>query len=117
MRVAFDVVSRTMHEFNEYVRSNLISIGNPTKDNFVSQYNETLKNALAKYQDPTKADGMEKLKKDIEGTKEVLHTALEKLLDRGESIESLIERTDELSGSSKEFYKRANRSKCPCSIL
>jgi synaptobrevin family protein YKT6 len=118
VRVAFDLVRKALYDFDDYVQQNQIRNQQlMSGDNSVSAYNNTLKELVLKYQDPTKADSMLKLKKDLEETKEVLHQGIEKLLERGESIDSLIERTNEISESGKEFYRRTKRSKCPCNIL
>jgi synaptobrevin family protein YKT6 len=116
LRVAFDIVRKTQNDFSEYLQKQGKSLKDANNDNCLSDYNATLKQTLETYQDPTKGDSLLKVKKDLEDTKEVLHQALEKLLERGEKIDDLINQADELSLSSKEFYKRTKGSSC-CTIL
>jgi synaptobrevin family protein YKT6 len=116
LRVAFDIVRKTQNDFAEFLHKQNKNIKDANIDNCFAQFNANLKQTLETYQDPTKGDSLLKVKKDLEETKEVLHQALEKLLDRGDKIDNLIERSDELSSSSKEFYRRTKDSKC-CTIL
>lgn len=116
LRVAFDIVRKTQNDFMEFLQKEKKTLKEANEDNYFSNFNATLKKILDTYQDPTKGDNLSKIKKDLEETKEVLNQALEKLLDRGEQIDNLIERSEELSQSSKEFYKRTKNSKC-CTIL
>lgn len=117
LRVAFDIVRKVLYDFGDYVDNNNINMTSLSKDQSVSSFNSKLKELVSKCQDPTKVDSMMKLKKDLESTKEVLHVALEKLLERGESIDSLVAQTEDLSDSGKEFYRRARQTACPCTIL
>ncbi|TNN06881.1 Synaptobrevin YKT6 isoform 1 [Schistosoma japonicum] len=59
---------------------------------------------LQKYQNPTEADGLMKLQSELDETKFILHNTLESLLSRGEKLDNLIERSEELSLQSKMFY-------------
>jgi len=70
---------------------------------------------LIKYQKPDEADNMSKIQKDLDDIKVILHKSMEDLLTRGERLESIIERSDDLSGASKEFLWQAkkNNSCCP----
>jgi synaptobrevin family protein YKT6 len=116
LRVAFDIVRKTQNDFSDFLSNQNKPIKDANTDSFFSAFNAQLKQTLDTYQDPTKGDSLTKVKKDLEETKEVLHQALEKLLDRGDHIDNLIERSEELSLSSKEFYRRTKDSKC-CTIL
>lgn len=121
LRVAFDIVRKVLYDFGDFLSEQLSTQKTSSlalnRDQCLSAYNSKLKELVNKCQDPTKVDSMLKLKKEIESTKEVLHVALEKLLERGETIDSLVAQTEDLSDSGKEFYRRARQSACPCSIL
>jgi hypothetical protein len=47
---------------------------------------------------------------ELDETKIVLHKTIESVLERGEKLDSLVERSDALSAQSRMFYKTA-RSK------
>ncbi|KAL9653227.1 hypothetical protein ABK040_010935 [Willaertia magna] len=113
-RVAFDLVRHTLRDFSDWLMET--SFTTFSKDNECLAYNTTLQRLVQEFQDPTQADKILKIKKDLEETKEVLNQTLEKLLDRGQTLESLIEQTNELSESGKEFYRKTKKSKC-CNIL
>ena len=45
-----------------------------------------------------------KIQKELDETKIVLHKTIESVLERGEKIDSLVEKSDGLSSQSKMFY-------------
>lgn len=47
-----------------------------------------------------------KIQKELDETKIVLHKTIESVLERGEKIDSLVEKSDGLSAQSKMFYKQ-----------
>ena len=65
-----------------------------------------LKEYIVKYQDPQQADSIMKIQKELDETKIVLHKTIESVLERGEKIDSLVEKSDGLSAQSKMFYKQ-----------
>lgn len=90
-------------------------------DEFLSKYPRTafanstptldfpqLKEYIVKYQDPQQADSIMKIQKELDETKIVLHKTIESVLERGEKIDSLVEKSDGLSAQSKMFYKQVS---------
>jgi synaptobrevin homolog YKT6 len=63
-----------------------------------------LKEYIVKYQDPSQADSIMKIQKELDETKIVLHKTIESVLERGEKIDSLVSKSDGLSAQSKMFY-------------
>jgi len=59
---------------------------------------------IRKYQDPKQADSVLKIQQELDETKIVLHKTIESVLERGEKLDSLVERSNQLSGASKQFY-------------
>jgi len=72
----------------------------------------TLQQYLVKYQDPTQADTIMKVQKELDETKIVLHKTIESVLERGEKIDNLVERSNALSNQSKMFYRTAKKVSC-----
>jgi synaptobrevin homolog YKT6 len=72
---------------------------------------------LQKYQNPREADAMMKLQNDLDETKIILHGTLEALLQRGEKLDDLVERSEGLSMQSKMFYQTAKKTNRCCVIL
>ncbi|KAG0306055.1 palmitoyltransferase [Dissophora globulifera] len=71
---------------------------------------------LVSYQDPHQADTIMKVQRELDETKIILHKTIESVLERGEKMESLVERSDVLSNQSKMFYKTAKKQNACCVI-
>ncbi|KAJ2880676.1 palmitoyltransferase, partial [Coemansia aciculifera] len=69
-----------------------------------------LKEFIAKYQDPKQADNIMRVQQELDETKVVLHKTIESLLDRGEKLDALVDRSNQLSSQSKMFYKTAKKT-------
>ena len=76
-----------------------------------------MESALAKYQDPVNADQIMKIQKNLDETRDVLHQTIDSVLQRGEKLEDLVERSGELSAQSKLFYKQAKRANSCCAVI
>lgn len=59
---------------------------------------------ITKYQDPIQADNIMKLQADLDETKVIMHKTIASVLERGEKIDTLVEKSDGLSQQSKMFY-------------
>ncbi|KAG9335479.1 hypothetical protein JZ751_004608 [Albula glossodonta] len=60
---------------------------------------------LAKYQNPREADAMTKVQAELDETKIILHNTMESLLERGEKLDDLVQKSEHLGSQSKAFYK------------
>jgi len=97
--VAHQLLSKVVDEFlSKYPRS---AFANSSPTLAFPQ----LKEYIVKYQDPQQADSIMKIQKELDETKIVLHKTIESVLERGEKIDSLVEKSDGLSAQSKMFYK------------
>lgn len=56
---------------------------------------EPLAGYLAKYQDPKQADSIMRVQQELDDTKIVLHKTIESVLERGERIDSLVEKSNQ----------------------
>ncbi|KAI9803113.1 MAG: palmitoyltransferase [Piccolia ochrophora] len=75
-----------------------------------------LKDYIVKYQDPQQADSIMKIQKELDETKIVLHKTIESVLERGEKIDTLVQKSDGLSAQSKMFYTQAKKQNSCCII-
>ncbi|KKY33607.1 putative snare ykt6 [Diaporthe ampelina] len=73
-----------------------------------------LKEYIDKYQDPHQADNILKIQKELDETKIVLHKTIESVLQRGEKIDDLVQKSDGLSSQSKMFYQQAKKQNSCC---
>ncbi|OEL24464.1 VAMP-like protein YKT61 [Dichanthelium oligosanthes] len=76
-----------------------------------------LNDALTKYQDPAEADKLLKIQRDLDETKIILHKTIDSVLARGERLDSLVEKSSDLSAASQMFYKQAKKANSCCTIL
>ncbi|ORY20448.1 Longin-like domain-containing protein [Naematelia encephala] len=77
----------------------------------------TLTGLVAKYQDPKQADTIMRVQQELDETKVVLHKTIESVLERGEKLDNLVERSNALSLQSKMFYKTAKKQNSCCVIM
>ncbi|KAI0242424.1 palmitoyltransferase [Massospora cicadina] len=96
-------------------------------DDFIAQIPKTqwrkdvgflpLQNYLTQYQDPHKADPMMRVQKELDETKIVMHKTIESVLERGEKLDNLVNRSEQLSAQSKLFYKSAKKTNSCCGVM
>ncbi|KAI9802945.1 MAG: palmitoyltransferase [Sarcosagium campestre] len=108
--VAHQLLSKVVDEFlAKYPRTQFID-STPTLEF------PQLKDYLTKYQDPQQADSIMKIQKELDETKIVLHKTIESVLERGEKIDTLVQKSDGLSTQSKLFYTQAKKQNSCCII-
>lgn len=108
-RVAFTMLGQVLQDFQQTFRG---KYQRPVGDNFI-QWPE-LQNTLTKYQNPEEADKILKIKKEIEETKVIMYDAIDKILERGEKIDNLVQKSDDLGMASKSFYTQAKKTNSGC---
>lgn len=79
--------------------------------------NYQLDTYISKYQDPSQADAIMKVQQELDETKIVLHKTIENVLQRGEKLDNLVDKSESLTASSKMFYKQAKKSNSCCIIM
>ncbi|KAG5421759.1 YKT6 [Candida metapsilosis] len=89
---------------------------NLDQTNATLAYSE-LETYLKKYQDPAQADSIMKVQQELDETKVVLHKTIEGVLQRGEKLDSLVDKSEALSSSSRMFYKQAKKTNSCCIIM
>lgn len=110
-RVAFSVGALVLREFRQ-------AHPDPTWANAKADMEMTtpaVRAILQSYQQPEKADNMLRIQKELDEVKDVLHSSMEELLQRGEKIDSIIEKSNDLDSSSKQFLWRAQKTNSCCS--
>uniref|UniRef100_A0A7N2L266 VAMP-like protein YKT61 n=1 Tax=Quercus lobata TaxID=97700 RepID=A0A7N2L266_QUELO len=61
-----------------------------------------LNEALMKFQDPAEADKLLKIQRELDETKIILHKTIDSVLARGEKLDSLVEKSSDLSAASQK---------------
>ncbi|GBF95119.1 hypothetical protein Rsub_07703 [Raphidocelis subcapitata] len=76
-----------------------------------------LEPALAAYQDPAAADRLTRIQRDLDETKVVLHQTIDSVLRRGEKLDTLVDKSADLSLASQMFYKQARKTNSCCRMM
>ncbi|GAA0149432.1 hypothetical protein LIER_08605 [Lithospermum erythrorhizon] len=76
-----------------------------------------LSDALTKFQDPAEADKLFRIQRELDETKIILHKTIDSVLERGEKLDSLVDKSSDLSAASQMFYKQAKKTNQCCTIL
>ena len=105
-RVAFTILSKVCDDF----------ISKTPKDTWL-QSTYSLEGVLQKYQNPKDADAMTRVQAELDETKVILHNTMESLMQRGEKLDDLVSKSDELSDQSKYFYKQAKQVNSWCCVI
>lgn len=71
---------------------------------------------VQKFQNPSEADKVTKIQKDLDETTQILHKTIDSVLERGVKLDNLVERSNDLSAQSKMFYKQAKKTNSCCVI-
>merc|ERR1712060_409724 len=78
---------------------------------------DAVKQVFTKFQNPVEADKLLKIEKDLGEVKETVLQSLDDLMQRGEKLETLIDKTKDLSAASKKFRREAEKNNSWCEFL
>ncbi|KAJ3124755.1 palmitoyltransferase [Nowakowskiella sp. JEL0407] len=106
-RSAHAVITKLLNDFESSVPRSSYSSGGQIS------YPQ-LKQLLVQVQNPANADPFLRVQRELDETKIVLHKTMESLLQRGEKLDDLVARSDQLSSQSKMFYKTAKQTNTCC---
>eukprot|EP01056_Protomagalhaensia_sp_Gyna25_P005316 Protomagalhaensia_sp_Gyna_25__5315@NODE_667_length_2877_cov_177_423538_g521_i0_p1_GENE_NODE_667_length_2877_cov_177_423538_g521_i0NODE_667_length_2877_cov_177_423538_g521_i0_p1_ORF_typecomplete_len204_score25_42Synaptobrevin/PF00957_21/1_2e16Longin/PF13774_6/5_5e10Mannitol_dh_C/PF08125_13/0_011Cyclase_polyket/PF04673_12/0_1Cyclase_polyket/PF04673_12/5_4e03_NODE_667_length_2877_cov_177_423538_g521_i013781989 len=111
-RVAFVLINRALAAFVEKYSPetwDTLTSDPPTLFAF-PQGDELLKH----FQNPNQADDLSRIQADLNEVRDIMIVNIEQLLKRGEQLESLMEKTDDLSKASEQFFRttKANNQCC-----
>lgn len=110
-RVAHTLITKFLDDFTSKVPPNNWPTANESTVDF-----PVLPQYLAKYQNPKEADALTKIQSDLDETKIILHDTIKAVLERGEKLDDLVEKSDSLTMHSKAFYKTARKTNSCCSF-
>ena len=72
---------------------------------------------IKRFSNPKQNDKIYQIQDQLEQTKDIMVRNIEQVLRRGEKIDSLVEKSDELSGFTKTFYNNSQKLNSCCNIL
>nr|CAG4643521.1 EOG090X0E6P [Ilyocryptus agilis] len=108
-RVAHTLLTKVLDDFAARVTAAQWTEGNPAPVAYSG-----LEPSLAKYQNPKEADALTKVQEELDETKIILHNTIEAVLERGEKLDNLVAKSENLSDASKMFYKTARKTNSGC---
>ncbi|XP_055325636.1 synaptobrevin homolog YKT6 [Sitodiplosis mosellana] len=111
-RVAHTLITKVLDDFTAKIPTELWATSSESGIDF-----GTLAAYLAKYQDPREGDALTRIQDDLDETKIILKNTIEAVLDRGEKLDDLVEKSQQLSFQSKTFYKTAKKTNSCCTFL
>ncbi|KAK4493036.1 hypothetical protein RD792_017733 [Penstemon davidsonii] len=96
VRSAFSLLNKVMDEYQKNFGDSWKTV---QTDN--AQQWPYLSEALTKFQDPAEADKLLKIQRELDETKIILHKTIDSVLERGEKLDSLVEKSSDLSAASQ----------------
>lgn len=113
-RVAHNLLTQAI---NDYVAAwqGKDFLGTQTEDNAFRF--DGLEALCIKCQNPAEADKITKIQQDLSEVKNIMHQTIDSMLERGEKLDSLMEKSNDLSGSSKMFFKTAKKQNACCKLM
>jgi synaptobrevin family protein YKT6 len=110
-RVAFTLLTQLLDKF-------LIQYGEiPSINVDAAMTFDPINEAIVKYQNPTEADKIESIKKELDETMDIIHKTIDSVLDRGDKLNDLVNKSADLSKQSQLFYNTAAKQNSCCVIM
>lgn len=110
-RVAFVLLGQLIEDFTNEHGDSWKTVTTPESVVFTKA-----EEYLQKYQNPAEADKVTKIQKDLDETTQILHKTIDSVLERGVKLDSLVDKSNDLSAQSKMFYKQAKKTNSCCVI-
>jgi synaptobrevin family protein YKT6 len=74
---------------------------------------ESMKRDILLYQNPAEADKLTMIQRNLDDIKDIMHKNIEEVLNRGETLDALMDKSEDLSATSLTFYKQAKKVSQP----
>ena len=109
VRVAYSLLNKCMAGFEKEVEQKWAKIDTDQK-----LEPEFMAADMKDYQNPTESDKISKIQKNLDDIKDIMSKNIDEVLKRGETLDSLMDKSEDLSASSKIFYKKAKDTNACC---
>ena len=113
-RVAIDFVIRIHENFKIFMNQNKLDLNSYEKDTNVKF--DYITKEIEEWQDPNKKDNLMKLQNELNDVTDIMRQNLNELLKREENLESLMQKSSDLSATSVNFYKQAKKTNSCCNL-
>ena len=111
MRVAFSLLNEAMRQFEAKLGNKWMNVDQDTELDFPEG-----QELLTKFQDPSEADKITKIEKELDEVKGIVIKSMDDILKRGEALESLMQKSEDLSQVSYQFYRTAKKNNQCCQV-
>ena len=111
MRVAFALLNEAMRQFEAKIGNRWETVDADVELDFPNG-----QELLVRYQDPTEADKISKIEKELDEVKGIVIKSMDDILRRGEALESLMQKSEDLSQVSYQFYRTAKKNNQCCTV-
>jgi len=109
-RVAFALLQKSMRDYesnhpkNDWEEQKIDSDEEP----------ENMLKDITAFQNPHEADKLTAIQKQLDEVKDIMQKNIEDVLARGETLDTLMAKSEDLSSSSVQFYKQAKKVNSCC---
>lgn len=76
-----------------------------------------VKQVLKDYSDPKNVDALCKVQGRVDEIQVILHENINRLLENQGDLDSLVEKSKDLSEAAKQLYKQSKKMKKPCCVI
>ena len=123
VKLCHKVLTSFVDECSSYCSSSRQCIDNANTENEftndeisnLKKFEKTLELLMSQYSEGK--DIIDQIKEDMEFSKETLHEIIQKIMDRGEHIENLVDKSDALSRESRSFNKISKQQSRQCPLF
>jgi synaptobrevin family protein YKT6 len=109
VRVAYSLLNKCMAGFEKLYEEKWQKI-----DTDQTLEPEFMATEMKEYANPSESDKITKIQKNLDDIKDIMSKNIDEVLKRGETLDSLMEKSEDLSASSKIFYKKAKDTNACC---
>jgi synaptobrevin family protein YKT6 len=113
-RVAIDFLLKIHDNFKTFLQEKKLDLNMYTSDTDVKY--DYIANEIEAWQDPSKKDSLMKLQNELNDVTDIMRQNLNELLKREENLESLMQKSNDLSATSVNFYKQAKKTNSCCNL-
>ena len=113
-RVAIDFLLKVHNDFKTFISEKKLDLNLYTNDTDVKYPN--IATEIEEWQDPSKKDNLMKLQNELNDVTDIMRQNLNELLIREENLEKLMEKSNDLSSTSVNFYKQAKKTNSCCNL-
>jgi len=109
VRVAYSLINKMMTDYEQFHAQAWKKATSDSADE-----PEFMKKDILLYQNPAEADKLTQIQKNLDDITQIMHKNIEEVLNRGETLDNLMDRSEDLSATSLTFYKQAKKQNSCC---